>query len=189
VSGFLAFLAATVAVIFASRAFRLQRKEVRALEAEKRELEKEKRAEFASRVAAWLEYDPEAETPVPHYTVKNDSGLPIYMVSLWVNTPSKERGHHTFIPVMPPGLRRYSFPDADTVPREATVGMLFGDPKHRSWLRSDFGDLFEVPSDAADNARISIPNRGRRKVDLYRILGGDVPPSPVVESEDASDAR
>ena len=164
VSGFLAFCAASLAVWFAARAFRLQARQIEMLETENR-------AKQASRVGVWIKRDGDGEA---YFHVVNNSELPIYVVALWVTLPDPAHGLRQFYPTISPG--EHDFPIGEEIPQVSGPVMTFGDSSQTYWMRGPFGDLDIIDNDVAVKARRLIPADGFTQQPVVEMMYGHVPP-------------
>ncbi|MCF7548161.1 hypothetical protein [Pseudonocardia sp. WMMC193] len=164
-----ALVAAIFAVRYAKRSFEQQAKQIAALE-------REKRAEQASKVVAYLERVPlnEVDEGNPQRRlawslhVLNRSDLPIYMVDAWIEQPGGLSGEMQFRPVLPPG-------DHVLLPYVSTSGlalasMAFNDTAESSWLRGTRGSLIEFPDMGYLRALTElIPFEGFKDVNINKL--------------------
>lgn len=137
-----ALIVASIGGWFAFQSFKRQGDQVR-------QLEQDKRAEQASKVAAWLE----TSWSGLNFMVRNASDVPVYSVVLYV-LPHVKRPHgRRYLDVLPPGSPQEIeslVPVPDDESRIGLVGMTFVDAQGRPWMRWGPTPLVELSRTQAD---------------------------------------
>ncbi|MGE0841157.1 hypothetical protein [Pseudonocardia sp.] len=134
-------IVATVGGVFAFGSFRRQGKQLR-------ELELDKRAEQASKIAVWIEGD---GWNGAKYVVRNASDVPALSVQLFAMTYANHPYGRVDVDVLPPGERSYPI-DGDVefdnkgIPK-SVAGIIFADSVGRMWMRWGLAPLVELNLD------------------------------------------
>lgn len=125
--------------------------------AELRTLLDERKREQASKVAAWTF----TKDGAPQYRVANTSGLPIYMVELWVMGAGVIGPICAMpLPFIPPGESTIPVPRSHKIPTgetdQAFAGIAFQDAAGLRWKRDAWGNLEEITLQELDKLARSL---------------------------------